>query len=128
MFASIRKLSFFLLILLVGAVTAVQFPLEKDGIIKISCSDASANAVCKRNGDVGKLVSLPNSDILIEYGQGIICQCPSNGFADTVTCDGTCTCQKCATNESDCADPCPASGLSLGLISVVAALGSFLLL
>jgi len=128
MYASIQKLHIFLLVLIVGAVTAVNFPLEADGIIKISCTDSQPNAVCKRNGNVGKLATLPNDDILIEYGQGIMCQCPSNGYADTVSCDGTCTCQKCATNENDCSDPCAAAGWTLGLVSVFAALGSFFLL
>ncbi|CAJ1965133.1 unnamed protein product [Cylindrotheca closterium] len=130
MLASFQKLSFLLLILIVGAAAESVFKLETDGIIKISCSDASANAVCKRNGDVGKLVNLPDSAILIEYGQGIICQCPSNAVADTVTCDGTCTCQKCASNENDCSEPCSASWkpMAFGLVSVVAGLGSLLVL
>lgn len=122
MFASYLK-SFVALLLVIGIAAHSEFPLEDGGIIKISCSDAVPNAVCKRNGDVGKLVPLSTSELLIEHGAGIICQCGSNDPASLVTCDGTCSCQKCATDETDCSDPCPAATrTSMGLLSAVVGL------
>jgi hypothetical protein len=124
MFASYLK-SFSFLLLAVGVAAKSEFILEEDGIIKISCTDASPNGVCKRNGDVGKLVALSTSELLLEYGSGIICQCPSNAPADLITCDGTCSCQKCATDEFDCSEPCSAGIRSaVGLLSVVTGLAS----
>eukprot|EP00980_Cylindrotheca_fusiformis_P018718 scaffold6238_cov106-Cylindrotheca_fusiformis.AAC.4 len=103
-----------------GVAAKSQFPLETGGIIKIFCSDASANGVCQRNGDVGQLTALPNNEILIKYGQGIICQCGTNDPATLVTCDGSCTCKKCATDENDCSDPCAAATVGW-FLSVVTA-------
>jgi hypothetical protein len=122
MFASYLK-SFVALLLAVGVAAKSEFILEENGIIKISCTDAVPNGVCERNGDVGKLVALPSSELLIEYGAGIICQCPSNAPADLITCDGTCSCKKCATDENDCSEPCSAGIKSAAeLLSVVTGL------
>jgi hypothetical protein len=98
------------LFLCVGAASKSVFPLEEDGTILISCSDAVPNAVCTRNGGVGQLTVFPNDDLLVKEGTGVIClTCTNNGNADVVECEGTCTCKKCLTDETDCNEDCSGS-------------------